>query len=114
MAIIYHMLPAAIWDAQPTDRPYVSDTLESEGFTHCTGTPDLLPVVANRFYRDLPGSFLLLCINEDRVQPEVKWEPADGHLFPHIYGPLNRDAIHRVIDFPRAEDGTFLSPPELA
>lgn len=114
MAVIYHMIPDEVWQAQPADRPYISDTLETEGFTHCTGTPALLTTVANRFYRSVPGPFLLLCIDENKVQCEVKWEPADGHLFPHIYGPLNRDAIVEVIDFPRTPDGLFLLPPMLA
>ncbi len=114
MAIIYHMLPVDVWKSHPADQAYVSDTLATEGFTHCTGQGEMLPVVANRFYRTVPGAFILLCIDEERVQAPVKWEAADDHLFPHIYGPLNRDAIVDVIDFPRKGDGTFLAPPSLA
>ncbi len=110
MTIFYHMLPQAVWQSHPADRPYVSDTLATEGFTHCTAEVEMLPVVANRYYREIPGDFVLLCIDETKVQPDVKWEAASGHLFPHIYGPLNRDAIVDVIPFPRLADGSFAKP----
>lgn len=110
--MIYHMLPVSAWTKQPADAPYRGDTLASEGFIHCTGERDLLLQVANRFYRTIPDRFVILSIDEARVQPEVRWEPADGQIFPHIYGALNLDAVQKVITFPRTEDGTFLMPPE--
>jgi len=108
--MIYHMLPRAAWEAQPADQPYRGDTLATEGFIHCTGDPELLVRVANHFYRDQPDDFVILCIDETRVQSEVKWEAADGEFFPHIYGPLNLDAVTGVEPFPRDGQGTFLAP----
>lgn len=109
--IIYHMLPAARWAAQPQGRPYVGDSLAGEGFIHCTAEPERLVAVANAFYRTVPGPHVILCIRAQAVTAEVRWEPADGHRFPHIYGPLNLDAVVGVLEFPRADDGTFLPPP---
>jgi uncharacterized protein (DUF952 family) len=78
--------------------------------------------VANRFYRDVPGDFLVLVIDPARLTAPLRDEPASpgdavgrwrdltsGHLFPHIYGPLNRDAIVEVRPAGRSPDGTFLS-----
>ena len=78
--------------------------------------------IANRFYKNLPGELLVLVIDADNVAAEVKWEaPAhpDGGdsraasagepSFPHIYGPLNRDAIVEIHPATRADGGTFLS-----
>jgi hypothetical protein len=31
-------------------------------------------------------------------------------LFPHIYGPINLDAIIEVIDFPCDDQGTLTAP----
>jgi uncharacterized protein (DUF952 family) len=31
-------------------------------------------------------------------------------VFPHIYGPLNLDAISRVLDLQRDSDGIFQLP----
>ena len=75
--------------------------------------------VANRFYKNAPGEMLVLVIDPTKVDAEVKWEPSlhtDGSpaqpgesLFPHVYGPLNRDAIVEIRPATRALDGTFLS-----
>jgi len=109
--LIYHMLSRSVWEAQPLDRPYRGDTLDSEGFIHCTGAPDLLVEVANRFYRGEGGHFVVLHIDPARVTAEIKWEAADGAIFPHIYGPLNMDAVVNMTLFPRDEQGEFQPLP---
>ena len=108
--MIYHILPQAVYAALDIAQPYRSETLATEGFTHCTADLELLLWVANRFYRQVAGPFVLLCIDEARVTSPVRWEESDGNLFPHIYGPLNWDALERVVDFPRSADGAFVSP----
>jgi len=108
--IIYHMLPAAQWQAQPPDHPYRHESLANEGFIHCTGDRGLLVQVANRFHHTMPDDFVILCIDVARVQSEIVWEEADGHTFPHLYGPLNLDAVVDVIPFPRDKQGAFQIP----
>ena len=63
LQLIYHMLPRSLWDAQPRDQRYQAATLASEGFIHCTGQSSLLTTVANRFYRDQVGEFVILLID---------------------------------------------------
>jgi uncharacterized protein (DUF952 family) len=108
------MLSATTWQTQPQDQLYIQPSLASEGFIHCTAEPALLMWVANYFFKAEPGAFVLLCIDEAAVSAEVKWEAAGDQIFPHIYGPLNLDAVVRVLDFPRRADGEFVMPPELA
>jgi uncharacterized protein (DUF952 family) len=60
---------------------------------------------------------VLLVIDPQKVQPEVKYEPpvnpstgeteSGGELFPHIYGALNTDAVIQVEDFAPDSDGMF-------
>jgi uncharacterized protein (DUF952 family) len=38
----------------------------------------------------------LLNVDESKLHAELKYEAADGELFPHLYGPLNLDAIVKV------------------
>ena len=62
-------------------------------------------------YRADSRPFLVLVIDLARVRAPVRYEDP-RRVYPHIYGPLNRDAIITVLDVPRAPDGTFLPPPE--
>ncbi|MEZ4656797.1 MAG: DUF952 domain-containing protein [Caldilineaceae bacterium] len=110
--MIYHMLPQAVWRRQPLDELYEGDTLHSEGFIHCTGERQLLVRVANNFYRDDADAYVILAIDEDVVLADVKWDTVGFLQFPHIYGPLNLDAVVEVIGFPRLPDGQFVMPPE--
>jgi uncharacterized protein (DUF952 family) len=110
---IYHIAPEASWEAQRTQPVYVAPSLAAEGFIHCTGERRQLVAVADRFYRKKPGAFMILCIAPAQLVAELRWEEADGELFPPLYGPLNCAAVERVVAFPRGEDGTFQLPHEL-
>jgi uncharacterized protein (DUF952 family) len=67
---------------------------------------------ANRFFRG-QRDLLILSIDERRLAAPLKYEPpADGgelsdSRFPHLYGPLNLDAVMRADEFPCLPDGSF-------
>lgn len=106
--LIYHLVPQAVWAAAPTDQPYTPADYEREGFIHCTQGEAQVAVVANRYYRHDARVWLVLIIDEDAVVPAIKYEPGrDGQLYPHIYGPLNRDAVITSQVMPRDPDGSF-------
>jgi uncharacterized protein (DUF952 family) len=115
---ILHLTPAAVYNALAEGEPLRPASLAAEGFIHCTVETVVLLDIANRFYRDAPGDFLVLVIDREQVAAPVKFEapippplpedPIAGHLFPHIYGPLNRDAIVAVRPARRRPDGTFV------
>jgi uncharacterized protein (DUF952 family) len=109
---IYHLTPAAYFNAFSPDQEYVPEPFAKEGFIHCTRGADLLAYVANNFYRKEPGEFVMLVIEVDALRSPLKYEALGTPApFPHIYGPLNRDAIVEIVKMPRAADGTFLVPP---
>jgi uncharacterized protein (DUF952 family) len=64
---------------------------------------------ANRFFRGQPD-LVLLMIDPAKLHADLRYEAADGDLFPHIYGPLNGDAVPDVLPFPPQADGTFMLP----
>jgi uncharacterized protein (DUF952 family) len=69
--------------------------------------------VANLFYRKVPGDFVLLFIDTSKLNDStspLKWESATefDSSFPHIYGPIDRQAIVDVRPIQRTEDGTFV------
>ncbi len=113
MTIILHIARRSDWEQARAAGAYRGDTLASEGFIHCS-TPEQIISVANRFYRGQPD-LMLLVIDRARVQAAVRDENLEGGttLFPHIYGPLNLDAVVDVLDFPSQLDGSFKLPEAL-
>jgi uncharacterized protein (DUF952 family) len=62
--------------------------------------------VANRFYLGSYG-LVLLWIDPQNISSEIRWEASDGEFFPHIYGPIDLEAVIAVTDFIPADDGRF-------
>jgi uncharacterized protein (DUF952 family) len=99
MSIIYHLIPRAAWDSLPPVA-YRADSLDTEGFIHCA-TAAQVEWAANRFYRDA-SDLVVLHIDIGKLGSEVKWEEGGaGELFPHIYGPIEREAVVAVTPLER-------------
>lgn len=67
------------------------DSIEAEGFIHAAPKSQLTRI-ANKYYKETINP-LILVVDKSKITAQVKWEPATGGLYPHIYGPLNVDAI---------------------
>jgi uncharacterized protein (DUF952 family) len=105
-AIAFHLVPVVAWDAAPRDEPFRAASLDDEGFVHLTHRSADLVDVANAFYRNVPGPHVVLTIDLDRVTSS--WRYDGDERYPHVYGPLDREAITEVRPVQRAPDGTFL------
>jgi uncharacterized protein (DUF952 family) len=101
-----HYTPVDYFDALDPTKDYTPPNYEREGFIHCTDGAENLARVGNVHYRDDPRDFYVLTIDKERVKSPVKYEDA-GRIYPHVYGPLNRDAIVRKRMAERLADGTF-------
>jgi uncharacterized protein (DUF952 family) len=111
MTTIYHLAPAARWRDWPANTPYLPAEYDADGFIHCTAGDALMLEVANTFYRDAPGDFVLLLIDTERLTSPLKWERStDGlaSVFPHIYGPIDLTAVVEVRPARRGANGEFL------
>jgi uncharacterized protein (DUF952 family) len=53
--------------------------------------------------------YIALVIDKARVKASIRYEDP-GRIYPHIHGPLNRDAIVTIVPMLRNADGTFLPP----
>jgi uncharacterized protein (DUF952 family) len=54
---------------------------------------------------------VLLCVAVDRLVAPLRYErgdPGSVELFPHLYGPLEVDAVVRVLPFLEGPDGFAL------
>lgn len=95
-------------------RSTIDATLEEVGFIHCSSPHQTMEIVNRRFAdRD---DLLLLFVDVDKVTVPVKFEGAlSGRvgLFPHVYGPLNTDAVYAVAQLSKNGNGEFAPPDEL-
>ena len=104
--VTLHLVPEPVWLAHEGRPAYQPERFAEEGFIHCTDGEALLIEVANRYYRDDPRAYLVLDVDLTRVQARAIYE--DGaQQYPHIYGPLKREAVTRVRRVERLPDGTF-------
>ncbi len=109
--MILHIATRQAWQAAQIAGAYRGDTLDVQGFIHCSHPGQLIPVANARFSGRT--DLLLLCIDEGKLAAELREEEGEpGRLFPHIYGPLNLDAVVKAIEFPPNEDGTFTLPQQ--
>ncbi|XHX77009.1 MAG: DUF952 domain-containing protein [Stenomitos frigidus ULC029] len=111
MTLILHITTRSQWQAAQREGVYRADSLETEGFIHCS-TPTQVVSTANAYYHGQSG-LVLLCIESDHVQSEIRYERAHGELFPHLYGALNLDAVTQAIDFEPNAAGSFTLPTVL-
>jgi uncharacterized protein (DUF952 family) len=113
MPLIFHITSMPQWEQAQLAGVYQGDTLASEGFIHCS-TLQQVEGVANRYFSGRTD-LLLLCIASDQVQAEIKTEALVGdEAYPHIYGPLNLDAITQVLPWAPQLDGNFALPVAIA
>jgi uncharacterized protein (DUF952 family) len=98
---IFHLALAADWaEAQRSGAYTVSTlgrTLDEEGFIHASRRHQVEPV-RSMFYDDPDLDLVLLEIDPSRLTSPLRLElPPDADQgFPHIYGPLDVDAVVAV------------------
>ena len=112
MELMYHLAYQKDWEEAQRDGEYRQSTrgrtLEEQGFIHGAAKPSQVEQVANSFYTGERGLVVLL-IDIARVKSEVRHDPVPGFdtPLPHIYGPLNPDAVIEVRQLEAGPDGRF-------
>ncbi|CAB4688496.1 unannotated protein [freshwater metagenome] len=96
---IFHVALEQDWTAARLAGSYrvstLGVTLETEGFIHASRADQWRGVLA-RFYADVTEPMVLLEIDPSRLRsPVVDEPPAPGlvETFPHVYGPIDLDAV---------------------
>jgi glutathione S-transferase len=96
--VIYHLALLSDWVAAQEAGDYrvstLGVTLEQEGFIHASRADQWEPV-RERFYADVTEPLVLLVIDPARLTSELRVDfvAAAGDSFPHVYGPINLDAV---------------------
>jgi len=113
VGIILHITTEETMQTARAEGAYRGDTLESQGFIHASEHGQVAEV-ANRLFAGR-GDLILLHIDEDRIGPRVVRENLEGGTiqYPHIYGPLNLDAILGIAPYRVSDNGVFEDPAPL-
>jgi uncharacterized protein (DUF952 family) len=93
---IFHITPLRKWREALESGMYSADSLVKEGFIHCCTKSQVEGVIKAWFRGE--SDLILLEIKPALLSAEVKYEDSHGtgELFPHVYGPLNLDAVIRA------------------
>ncbi len=93
----------------------VGPSLVGNEYIHANTPEQIIPML-NRHYTDCED-ILLLLVDLDKVSSEVKFEASSGPtpgLFPHIYGPLNIDAVYETLAPTKDVLGNFMESNQLS
>ena len=72
-----------------------SEVDRRDGFIHLSAAHQVRATAQKHFSGK--ADLVLISIREENLGPSLKWEASrGGNLFPHIYGPLQLDAIEAV------------------
>jgi uncharacterized protein (DUF952 family) len=93
---IYHVTTKKLWAEAQLVGHFDSDTLETEGFIHCSTEPQVAGVL-ERYYKG-QTDLVKLKIDKSKVDRPLIFELAGSinEVFPHIHGALNLNAVVEV------------------
>jgi uncharacterized protein (DUF952 family) len=103
--MIYHITTERGWQIAREMGEYRAESLRSQGFIHCS-TREQIPKVAGAFYKDTPN-LVVLGIDVEKLSSPLQWEVPvplgaveDEDVFPHVYGPIDLDAVVSIAPLP--------------
>jgi uncharacterized protein (DUF952 family) len=108
--IIFHITKRNQWEEAKASGVYRTGNLANQGFIHCSTGEQIISVANGLFHGQ--SDLVLLSIETEKVRSRIQYENLEGgtNLFPHIYGPLNVDAVVTTVDFKPQPDGSFKLP----
>lgn len=90
--MIYHIVLPEVWEQFKDKEFYEADSLRTEGFIHCSFRGQLDAVI-QRYYQDAEKVLILELDPEKLSARLVEENSTNDEMYPHIYGPINREAI---------------------
>lgn len=99
-------------DLQDAMKLYSPASVTDCGFIHCAGARQLEDIIQRKFAGRT--DVVLMKIDPDRVEAKIRHENLTGgsELYPHIYGPLNMDAVVSVEPLDISHKGTSVLSDE--
>ncbi|WP_026677289.1 DUF952 domain-containing protein [Fictibacillus gelatini] len=109
--MIVKVMKRHVWEQAKAQGEIHEESLLTEGFIHCSFLEQATKTAEKHFAGET--DLVLLKIDPDLVQAEIKYERAsNGKEYPHVYGPINIDAVTAAVFFVKNENGEFVLPME--
>ncbi len=107
MSVVFHIAAQRDWERAMRVGSYAAASLDGDGFVHCSTAAQHAAVANARFAGR--ADLVLLLIDVARLAAEVRFEQAEagGQAFPHVYGPVNLDAVFEATPYRPGADGRF-------
>ncbi|MEO7938995.1 MAG: DUF952 domain-containing protein [Burkholderiaceae bacterium] len=106
---VFHICSRAAAQRGIADGHLLPASLASDGFVHLSQSHQIGAVMA-AFFKGVPD-LVVLALDPARLTAPLRYEPPatlahasdagaapQSGLFPHLYGPLNADAIVQILD----------------
>lgn len=103
------MVPKTYFESLSHDSDYLPEEFSKDGFIHCTDGEFMVSGIAYNIFKSLNDELLILFIDKKRVKSKIQYDDTEK-LFPHIYGPLNRDTIVKTVQMVRDRKGDWIFP----
>ncbi len=92
---VYHIAAKAAWTSAQQNGAYVHPSLATEGFIHLSFRDQVAETLKLHFKDQ--SDLVLLEIDPNRLTANLRLELSrNGEQFPHLYGPLNFEAVVSV------------------
>jgi len=92
---IYHIVLPAVWKIFEGEDFYTAESLETEGFIHCS-FENQIDGVLRRYYSGVEN-VLVIEIDPEKLTSKLVQEPStNDEIYPHIYGKINQAAINKL------------------
>ena len=98
--VLYKIMSKQEWETAQAQGIYEgSEADRKDGFIHLSA-PHQIRTTAEKHFSG-KTDLVLVSVTQESLGPSLKWEASrGGDLFPHIYGPLQLDAISDAVPLP--------------
>jgi uncharacterized protein (DUF952 family) len=93
--VIYHLTTLKEWEDAQDKGVYEAPSLAREGFLHCSTDEQLDGVIEKHFKQH--ENLVKLIIDPNRLTQKLQYDKVQDQEFPHIYGPLNLEAVTQIV-----------------
>ncbi|HVM89637.1 MAG TPA: DUF952 domain-containing protein [Puia sp.] len=97
MPTIFHITTKAEWETAKRKGYYDTHSLKEEGFIHCSEDRQVSGVLQRYFQNK--KNLIKLVVETDKLKSPFffDWSVSVEDTFPHIYGPINIDAVKEIV-----------------